>query len=247
MNAKSRAFFFSRSVYYALRAVLFKGRRYECPVCGGRFRRFLPAGIVKRPNAACPRCSSLERHRLLWLYLQRETDLLAGPRRVLHIAPEFCFWRVMKTLPGLYHISIDRNDFLADCRMDITNLGLKSESFDCLLCMHVLEHVPDDRKALGEMKRILKPGAWAIIGVPIDHTREATFEDPRATSDADRLALFGQADHVRVYGNDAARRFERAGFEVTGVDYFEHLSEAERENYAVIGGEELLHCTRVSR
>ena len=247
MTEKSSTFFFSRSVYYALRAVLFRGRRYQCPICGGRFRRFCSAGIVRRPNAACPRCSSLERHRLLWLYLQRETNLLAGPRRFLHIAPEFCFLRVMKTLPDLYYVGVDRNDVLADYRMDITNLGLKSESFDCLLCMHVLEHVPDDRKALREMRRVLKPGAWAIIGVPIDHTRETTFEDPRATSDADRLKLFGQADHVRVYGNDAVQRFERAGFEVTGVDYFEHLSTVEREKYAVIGGEELLLCKRVPR
>jgi SAM-dependent methyltransferase len=168
-----------------------------------------------------------------------------GPRRFLHIAPEFCFLRVLKKMPRLEYVSVDKNNALADYRMDITDLRIESESFDCLLCVHVLEHVSDDLQALREMRRILKPGAWAIIGVPIDHTRETTFEDPLATSGKDRLKLFGQPDHVRVYGNDAARRFERAGFEVTGVDYFERLSPLEREKYGVIGGEEIFHCTRV--
>ncbi|MGA3051511.1 MAG: class I SAM-dependent methyltransferase [Chitinispirillaceae bacterium] len=245
MYIKSKTLFFTRSAYYALRATLLTGSRYECPLCGGRFKRFLSAGTVKRPNAACPRCSSLERHRLLWLYLQRETDFRAGPRRFLHIAPEFCFLRILKNMPRLEYVSVDRSNNLADYRMDITDLHLESESFDCLLCVHVLEHVSDDLQALREMRRILKPGAWAIIGVPIDHSRRITLEDPLATSDADRLKLFGQADHVRVYGNDAAQRFEYAGFEVTEVDYFEQLSAVEQVKYGVIGGEEIFHCKRV--
>ncbi len=242
----SKTLRFLHSMYYVLRALPFIGRRYECPICGWKFRRFLSAGIIRRRNARCPRCSSLERHRLVWLYLQRETDFLSGPKRFLHIAPEFCFTRVMRKMPHVDYVSVDRDSDLADYRMDIMDLRLESETFDCLLCMHVLEHVADDYRALCEMQRILKQGAWAIIAVPIDRARESTFEDPRATSGEARLKLFGQTDHVRIFGKDVAQRIERTGFEVTRVEYADRLSYLDRDKYGITGGEEFYYCKKNS-
>jgi SAM-dependent methyltransferase len=246
MKLKAWMLFTARSMYYAVRAAFLAGNRFACPLCGGRFRRLLPAGVVKRPDAGCPGCSSLERHRLLWLYLQRESDIAVGQKRILHIAPEFCLMRVLKKMPQVDYVTVDRSSDLADYRMDITAMDLASESFDLFLCLHVLEHVADDVQALRELRRILKPGAWGIVGVPIDPAREVTWEDPGVTSPEERLRLFGQADHVRVYGNDCARRFEQVGFEVRKVDYFLHCSPAERERHALIGGEAMFVCRRIS-
>jgi len=149
-------------------------------------------------------------------------------------------------MADLDYVSVDKYDNFADYRMDITDLHLKSESFDCLLCLHVLEHIPDDLQALREMRRVLKPGAWALIGVPIDHARATTFENPHVTSDEERRKIFGQKDHVRVYGRDIARRIKQAGFDVVGVDYCECLGSAEREKYGIIAGEEFFSCKRIS-
>jgi len=149
-------------------------------------------------------------------------------------------------MPHVDYVSVDRDSDLADYRMDIMDLRLESETFDCLLCMHVLEHVADDYRALCEMQRILKQGAWAIIAVPIDRARESTFEDPRATSGEARLKLFGQTDHVRIFGKDVAQRIERTGFEVTRVEYADRLSYLDRDKYGITGGEEFYYCKKNS-
>lgn len=148
------------------------GRGVECPVCGTRRRKFLPYGYVhSRPNALCPRCLSLERHRLLWLYLQRETDLPTAYPRILHIAPEVCLMRKLRKHydghPGLY-LTADLESPLADMHFDVQHIPLEDDFTDVVICNHILEHVEDDRQALRELHRILKPGGWGVVLSPMD-------------------------------------------------------------------------------
>ena len=196
------------------------GRGVECPVCGTRRRKFLPYGYVhSRPNALCPRCLSLERHRLLWLYLQRETDLLTAYPRILHIAPEVCLMRKLRKHydghPVLY-LTADLESPLADMHFDVQHIPLE-----------------DDFTARRELHRILKPGGWGSGLSPMDAPREETFEDDTITDPAERTRVFGQYDHRRIYGRDYADRLRSAGFEVADIDFAASLTEAERRLYAL--------------
>lgn len=220
-----------------LAGLFYRGRGAECPVCGGRFRKFMPYGYVRsRSNALCPRCLSLERHRLLWLYLVRETDLLRTFPRTLHIAPEVCIMRHLQPHfaghPGQY-VTADLESPLADLHFDVQRIPLPDASFDAVICNHLLEHVANDRRALGELHRILRPGGWGILLSPVDPGRTATFEDDTVTDPAERTRLFGQYDHRRIYGADYADRLRSAGFRVDDIDYAASLPPAERARFAL--------------
>lgn len=157
--------------------ILYQGKNHFCPVCQKSLRAFAPYGRSRRKGALCIYCGSLERHRLLWLYLTQKTDLFDGrPKDVLHIAPEPCFKPIFHQKLGAGYITADLNDDHVMVKMDITNIQYPDDSFDVILCSHVLEHVPDDRKAMREFWRVLKPTGWAILLVPI--MAEVTFEDP---------------------------------------------------------------------
>lgn len=217
--------------------VFYSGRGVACPLCGARYRKFLPYGYVtSRSNALCPRCLSLERHRLLWLYLTRETDLLQRTPRTLHIAPEVCLMRHLKrafaATPERY-TTADLESPLADLHFDVQQIPLDEASFEVLICNHLLEHVADDRRALRELNRILAPGGWGILLSPVDRTRETTFEDDTITDPAERTRIFGQYDHRRIYGNDYTDRLREAGFEAEAIDYAATFTEAERQLYAL--------------
>ena len=192
--------------------------------------------VHSRPNALCPRCLSLERHRLLWLYLQRETDLLTAYPRILHIAPEVCLMRKLRKHydghPGLY-LTADLESPLADMHFDVQHIPLEDDFTDVVICNHILEHVEDDRQALRELHRILKPGGWGIVLSPMDSSRKETFEDDTITDPAERTHVFGQYDHRRIYGRDYADRLRSAGFEVADIDFAASLTEAERRLYAL--------------
>ena len=180
--------------------LFYVGRGRECPVCGARRRRFLPYGYVApRADALCPSCLSLERHRLLWLYLTRETDLLRRPQRILHIAPEVCLMKRLRHRAADY-TTADLESPLAELHFDVLQIPLPDASYDVLICNHLLEHVADDRRALGEFYRILRPGGWGILLSPVDRSRAATFEDDSITDPAERTRIFGQYDHRRIYG-----------------------------------------------
>jgi SAM-dependent methyltransferase len=182
-------------------------------VCGGAARRFRPYGIERRAEARCIHCGALERHRFAWLYLRRRTDLFDGrPKRMLHVAPERSFRPRLRALLGGGHVTADLEDPRASVRMDVTDIPFADGSFDVVYCSHVLEHVPDDRKAVREFRRVLRRGGWALIAVPI--TAGRTIEDPSVTSPAERLRRFGQEDHVRRYGPDYVERIRDAGFDV---------------------------------
>ncbi len=213
------------------------GRGVECPVCGVRRRKFLPYGYVEvRENALCPRCLALERHRLLWLWLVRETELLTERPRLLHIAPEASLMRHLRChyrpCPNRY-VTADLESPLADLHFDVQQIPLEDNYAEVLICNHLLEHVADDRQALSEFFRILQPGGWGVLLSPVDLSRAETFEDDTVTDPAERTRLFGQYDHRRVYGRDYTDRLRTAGFEVEEIDYATTLPEAERRRYAL--------------
>lgn len=239
-------------VLHALRAVRnftlgawYRGTARWCPVCQQSARRFLRFGpVVSREDARCPHCGALERHRLVWLYWANRTDLFDGkPKRMLHVAPEQCFERRLRVRLGAGYLTADLLDPHTMERMDITDIQHPDESFEVIYCSHVLEHVPDDRRAMREFHRVLKRGGWAMLLVPI--TADRTMEDPTVTDPADRLRLYGQADHVRRYGPDYVDRLREAGFEVaiTQVSDLIQEDEAARMGLAATSAQ-IYHCRK---
>lgn len=226
---------------------LYRGDRVTCPICEGTFRAFMPkvkqAG-PNRPNAKCPRCGASERHRLLWLYLKNRTSLFSERLRVLHFAPEWPIEKHLRRSPNLEYLTADLDPGRAMTTVDISDAPWPSETFDVVLCSHVLEHVADDRKALRELYRILRPGGWAAVMVPIDHERDTTLEDDRVVSPADRERLFWQADHVRLYGRDFTARLERAGFVVKVESYRPEPSNDVMRRYGLREHERIYVCTK---
>ncbi len=215
-----------------------KGNRYTDPLDNRSFRKFLPYGyLTTRENVLSPSTLSLERHRLLWLYLKNKTDFFKAPLKVLHFAPEQAFLSRFRKLKNLDYTTTDLNSPIADIKADICDLPFDDDSFDFIICNHVLEHIPDDRKAMFELFRILKPGGRAILQIPQDMEREETYEDPSITDPKEREKHFGQYDHVRVYGRDYFDRLRSVGFKVEEVDYTSALSDEEIDRYRLAKGE----------
>jgi SAM-dependent methyltransferase len=223
--------------------VLSRSPRLECPICGGSARAFLPFGRVPRPNAKCPTCGSLERHRQLWLFFRRQTDLFDGRRKsMLHFAPERMLATRLSKIDNLQYVSADLIDRSAAVRVDITNMPFTTGAFDVLLCSHVLEHIPDDRRAMRECLRVMKQEGLAIFMVPV--TVPVTVEDPTITDPAERERLFGQHDHVRCYGMDIVQRLEQAGFEVATLSTRD-IAGPDASRYAIPEhASPLFFCTR---
>ena len=191
---------------YIIRPVLaffLKGNKFTDPIDGKRFKTFLPYGYGKqRNNVLSPSTLSLERHRLLWLYLKNETKFFSEKLRVLHFAPEQAFYKRFRKMSNLDYVTTDLNSPLADVKADICNLPFKDNEFDVILCNHVLEHIPDDTKAMQELYSVLKVGGMGVFQIPQDLNRKTTFEDDSITDKKERAKIFGQYDHVRVYGCD---------------------------------------------
>ena len=220
--------------------LFYLGEGKECPVCGCKRRKFLPYGYVTpRENALCPKCLSLERHRLLWLWLLRESDLGRGAMalpRMLHIAPEVALMRRFRKMynatPDRY-ITADLESPLADMHFDVQQIPLKDGEVDVVICNHIMEHVEDDRRAMRELHRILRHGGWGVVLSPVERDRELTFEDDTITDRDERTRIFGQYDHRRIYGRDYAERLREAGFEVYECDYANLIPAKEKQLYAL--------------
>lgn len=234
-----RASYFVRPIL----AFALKGNRFTDPIDGKSFKTFLPYGYGnQRNNVLSPSTLSLERHRLLWLYLKNETDFFSRDLKVLHFAPEQAFYNQFKKQKNLNYTTTDLESPLADVKADICNLPFENDAYDIILCNHVLEHIPDDTKAMKELYRVLKPGGMAILQIPQDLSREKTFEDNSITDKAERAKIFGQYDHVRVYGRDYFDKLRSIGFKVDEVDYTTKLSKEEVEKYCLAKGEIIPVC-----
>ena len=206
--------------------IIFRGKKYTDPIDGSNYSKFLSYGYKTiRKNALCPGTLSLERHRLLWLYLEKETNFLNSNLKVLHVAPEQVFYKKFKKLKNWEYFTFDLNSPIADIKGDLTSTNFKDESFDLIICNHVLEHIEDDKSALDEMYRILKYNGISILQVPINVKRENTFEDLSIKSKIQREKYFGQYDHVREYGLDFKDRVEHAGFKVEMINYSKKISQ----------------------
>lgn len=226
-------------------ALYLRGKKYEDPIDGKTFRKFLPYGYGSpRANVLSPSTLSLERHRLLWLYLTRETDFFSKPLKVLHVAPEQAFYKRFKNQKNLTYITTDLYSPLADVKADLCALPFEDDSFDVIFCNHVLEHIPDDAQAMRELYRVMKKGGWGIFQVPQDINRAYTFEDDTIIDPAERTRIFGQYDHVRVYGLDYFDRLRQVGFEVEEIIYSTHFTAEEIERYRIVPQEILPLCKK---
>ena len=206
--------------------VWYRGRNVDCPCCERSFRRFLAHN--GRQGSRCPACRSAERHRLLWLFLQRETNLVTDALSVLHIAPEPSIGARLRSLPNIAYVSGDLTPGAAMEVIDITAIARPAETFDVVICNHVLEHVPDDAAAMREIFRVLRPGGVAYLQHPVDRRRATSYEDFTITDPRERIRRFGQDDHVRLYGTDFEPRLAAAGFEVTRRCYDREIDAHER-------------------
>lgn len=244
-------------------AFLLKGSRYTDPIDGKSFRMFLPYGYGnQRNNVLSPSTLSLERHRLLWLFLQNETDFfqseldsnsitknikLRDPEtnlalKVLHFAPEQEFYKRFKKQANIEYTTTDLLSPLADVKADICNLPFKDNEYDIIFCNHVLEHIPNDTKAMQELYRVLKPGGMGIFQIPQDLSRATTFSDNTIVDQKERAKIFGQYDHVRVYGRDYFDKLRSIGFKVIEEDYTTKLTPEQVEKYCLAKGEIIPVC-----
>ncbi len=228
-----------------IQVLRYAGDNQECPCCTKTFSTFWPSGSTpqsQRPNTMCPQCNSLERHRLFWLYLHANPTLVSDGDRVLHVAPEAPVAALVQGMADVDYLSADLDPSKAMVEMDLTAIDLPDDRFDIILCSHVLEHIPDDRAAMAEMKRVLAPGGWAYLQVPMSPTRAETYEDRSITDPAAREKAFGQVDHVRSYGRDYEDRLREAGWTVDRIDFAATLSSEALRRYAIDADEAIYIC-----
>lgn len=224
-------------------AQLNTGTAVKCPVCEHSYSKFLPYGRIARPNALCPNCLALERHRLMWIFLREKTNFFTASLRVLHIAPEHCFIERFEALKNLDYITADIESPLAKVKMDVHDIPFPDNSFDVVFCNHVLEHVTDDLKACSEFNRVLKPTGWGILQSPV-YNLEKTLEDNTITDATERERIFGQRDHVRKYGKDYASRLRHSGIKIEENHFVKELEASLILKYALPINETIFVCRK---
>lgn len=220
-----------------------------CPICGFKGKYFYEAGEPSRVNAQCPKCKSLERTRMIWHFLVNQKNIENAKLKLLHIAPDRGFFDKFSSMNNIEYTA---GDYFAEgysyengvINLDITNLQFDDNSFDALICVHVLEHIKEDAKAMQEVFRVLKPSGWAILQVPLDKKRASTYEDWTITSPEERIKHFGQFDHVRWYGLDYKNRLEKAGFKVNIIDYFTKLGSKKSNQMALMPNDDIYFCQK---
>lgn len=226
-----------------LRALLYWGRRYRCPCCGWSLRSFTRGGMSlrTRPNGYCPRCNAKARHRRDWLFLRERTNLFGEHIRLLHVSPWYALSRLLVKMSNIELVGVDIEERPhVSHRVDVTDLPFEDDTFDAVICIHVLEHVEADRMAMAQLHRVLRPGGWALISVPVDFGR-STYEDPDIVSPDERRAHFGEASHVRAYGIDIRDRLEDAGF-VVELDRAADLDSGTVARYGLLRDENIFFC-----
>lgn len=232
---------------------------FECPFCGGQFKSFLLGGsdipVLKEKQVVgggyrlhnhCPICHSLDRERLVYLYLTKKTNIFKLKVRLLHVAPEAKLHQILSEQPNISYLSVDLSSKLANVKADITQMSFKENSFDVIICNHVLEHVQDDRKAMHELYRILNHKGWAILQVPISYLLETTYEDPLIKKPEEKEKKFGQRDHVRIYGKDYKYRLEAAGFKVDVFNFAKEFDNNSTYRFGLSKDENIYRCSKES-
>ena len=223
-----------------VKTILYWGNNYTCPLCGNSFREMRYLGldlpVIKelqiigagRRKMQCPTCCSSDRSRMIFLYLRDHLNIADKSKQwnILHVAPESDLYSALQPLlrghcdkyvcgdkfePGVFYPGYTKY-------MDITDIGYADNSFNLIVCNHVLEHVPDDARAMSELFRVLQPGGVAILQVPLSKTLDKTVEDTTITDPSERERRFGQCDHCRVYGKDYKERLETAGFTFSQIN-----------------------------
>lgn len=223
------------------------GNEVTCVCCHKQYKHFASFGNDKRKNAWCPNCESLERHRLLWMYLENKTNLYTAPTTLLHVAPETIFLKLFKTKANITYRPVDIFPELfpkPTSYLNILDHQIPDNSFDAIICNHVFQYIEDDRKAISSIYHLLKPGGWCILQVPIATNRRITYEDPTITDPLEREKAFGLKEHVRYYSYDYADRLSEAGFKVLVDDYTKAFTDEEIFKYGFFKGDAIYFCTK---
>ena len=229
-----------------MRGLLLLGNRFQCPCCGWRLRAFVEKhGILRTSESGyCPRCNAKARHRRIWLYLEAHTEVLSAQIQLLEVAPWWAFARRFQTMSSVDYIGLDlqRTGTQVTTIGDVIALPIQAEMIDVVLCIHVLEHVDDDRQAIAELYRALRPGGVAIVSVPL-RLDQPTHEDPSVQDPDERTRLFGEPGHVRYYGKDFIERLRQPGFKVH-MDPAHELPAEMRRRFGLRTDENIFHCVK---
>jgi SAM-dependent methyltransferase len=246
------------SIYRKISSRKYKGNKFLCPICETNFSKFFEFGFENEAirthnivgaglnyNGTCPRCLSNDRERHVFLHLKKRCKFLFfDESRLLHIAPEKNLWELFNKQKNIEYTAAGFDMQLASVRMDITKISQKSDYYDAIICNHVLEHIIDDKLAMSELFRVLKKGGYAILQVPISFKNQYTIEDDSVIDPDERRRVFGQSDHVRIYGRDYITRLENVGFKVELFDVKEEFSEIEINKYSLLADEKIFVCTK---
>lgn len=234
-------------VFRLFAPLLFRGKKVQCTVCEKQFSKFLPYGskVARRENVLCPNCLTLERHRWMWIYLKERSDFFTGKHKVLHIAPEQCFHKRFKKLKNLEYTTGDLVSPIADYHFDLHKIPFDESTYNIIFCNHVLEHVADEMQCMRELFRVMAPGGWGIFQVPLDYTREETYQDDSIQSPEDREKHYWQKDHVRLFGRDFPKKLSAAGFTVDEVLPSDLLSKEDIARFRLQEGEVLYICNKI--
>ena len=226
-------------------SLFLRGNKFEDPINGKTYRKLLPYGRLKpRENAIAPDSLSLERHRLMWLFLKNKTNFFTDNLKFLHIAPEYCFIKIFKGMKNLDYLTADLISPWADVKMDVHDIPFEENTFDIVICNHVLEHVDDADKVMKEFYRVMKSGGWGIFQVPIDYNNSVTIEDRSVTDPRERERLYWQSDHLRLFGRDYGDKLTAAGFKVTESNFINEIDPKLVERYALDKNEIVYYCQK---
>lgn len=215
-------------------SVLYSGNQFQCNICGKKLKKFIE---TNHHDLLCPNCGSLQRNRRLWFLL--ENEFLKPNSTILDFSPSRCLYRKLKKNSTItYHSTDLSGDFIADFQFDITNLKVADNTYDLVICYHILEHIPDDNKAMQELFRIMKNGAKALVQTPFKEGE--VYENDSIVTASERLKHFGQEDHVRVYSVEGLKnRLVQSGFQVEILENFD-----KNNNYGLNSFEKILVLTK---
>lgn len=227
-------------------SLFYLGNTYSCNLCGKSFQRFKPKGNWDiRLNAECPYCGSVERTRLLLFYLERETDLFTKENYLLQIAPHWQLRKIFRQSKNIHYVNGDLNPACADEQMDVTAIPYPDNTFDYVICSHVLGHVPNEALGIRELRRVLKPTGTALILTLVNWNSPTTYESDANQTPEQRLKAYSEPDLVRLHGADFADRLRKEGFTVEPIDYTRTMSEEENRHYSLGNKDrEIIFCCK---